>query len=669
MLKTAKTQRKKIVAVTGVFVLLIALSIGLYSALAGSFVRAAYEGRSWEIINQIVERHRSYAPNLRNLEYYQERMAMLFNFWLAALVGGYGVALSFVLTRPVRFLARYFNETSHPVNLAVFRIVFFPSLIVFTLLEARPIEYSSLPRDFLVPPFLLSGVLSVLPINPELAAWTMLAFIVACALATLGLFTRVATVAALLLGLYVLGIQQFYGKVTHYNHLIWFAALFAASPCSDTLSLDAVYRAWRHRDAAQPPAPSRRYGLPLRLTWLLMGVAYFFPGMWKIAGGGGDWIAGDILKQRLHNKWLSLDEWTPLIRLDLFPLGYHVLGAGTLFFEIFFIVAVLFPRIRPFAAAAGFSFHAGIYFFMRIVFWTLMVAYVTFVNWHYLFRRVGERFFPRDAFLVYSAENALHLGGVASLRAFDHFGRIRYLTHAEAEEEARAELRDRLERTGEHDFYFVADGAVLSGRRAYGAALARVPFLWLLWPFLGLAITIGKWLHQKMAGAGATGQKRSREFSGGFPNFYRLTMIIGMVMIVGNAALGLFKMEKAWPLAAYPSFAYEPGPVIERVNFVKLSGNGVEQAVSYEPFFNRYGEGFWRIVNRALDMKEGPARDARLAELWSVIQEDSPEVSSSEAGRFYVESVYIDPARWPENPIDRRLLAEVQPENPLVETP
>ena len=649
---------------------MIVVSVGLYSAFAASFVRAAYEGQSWGVIDQVVERHRSHAPNFRDLAYYQERAAMLLNFWLAALVVGFGVALSFVFARPVRFLTRYFNETSHPVNLAMFRIIFFPSLMIFTLVEARALEYSSLPRDFLVPPFLLSGLLGVLPINPELTSWATLAFVVACALATLGLFTRVATVAALLLGLYVLGIQQFYGKVTHYNHLIWFAALFAVSPCSDTLSLDAVYRAWRRRGAARPPAPSRRYGLPLRLTWLLIGVAYFFPGMWKIAGGGGDWIAGDILRQRLWDKWLSIrrvDASTPPRPL---PSRLPHYGSGHLDFRnavhrggSFSAGSTLRRGYRAFFSRGHPIFHAYLFLdaddSLRYVYQLVQPL-----------ENHRETPFPKEAFLVYDAEDDLQLGGAASLRAFDHFGRVHYLTHAELSEKGEEWLEQNgLESLGERGFYFVGETATLSGRSAYRAALARIPFLWLLWPFLGLSVATGVWLYKVVTKVSAT--KPSRAPSRKPFNFYRLTMVVGLAMIVGNAALGLIKMEKAWPLAAYPSFAYNLGPTVERVNFVKLSEGGVEQAVDYEPLLDEYGEGFWSIVNRALDMEEGPARNARLAELWSVIQEDSPDVAPSEAGRFYVEDIYIDPARWSAprlNPVDRRLLAEVQPET-LVETP
>ena len=130
----------------------------LYSAFAASVVTAAYEGRSWSFINKIVERHRSYAPNFRDLAYYQARAVTLFRFRLLVLAAGYGVVLSFLFARPARLLARYFSETSRPINLTIFRIVFFPSLIISVLREARAVEFSSLPRDFLVSPFLLGAV-------------------------------------------------------------------------------------------------------------------------------------------------------------------------------------------------------------------------------------------------------------------------------------------------------------------------------------------------------------------------------------------------------------------------------------------------------------------------------------------------------------------------------
>ncbi len=158
MTKAAKARRLTLFIITGLFVLLAAVSVALYVAFASPLVRAAFEGRSWGPINELVKQHRSYASHFRDLAYYQARAAMLFRFWLLALILGYGAVLSFLFARLARLLARYFNETSRPINLEIFRIVFFPSLIIFVLREARAVEFSSLPRDFLVSPFLLGAV-------------------------------------------------------------------------------------------------------------------------------------------------------------------------------------------------------------------------------------------------------------------------------------------------------------------------------------------------------------------------------------------------------------------------------------------------------------------------------------------------------------------------------
>ena len=40
-----------------------------------------------------------------------------------------------------------------------------------------------------------------------------------------GLFTRTSALFTTVLSFYVLGIPQFYGKVNHYHHLLWFAGI------------------------------------------------------------------------------------------------------------------------------------------------------------------------------------------------------------------------------------------------------------------------------------------------------------------------------------------------------------------------------------------------------------------------------------------------------------
>ncbi|MCH2160382.1 MAG: hypothetical protein MK085_00765, partial [Phycisphaerales bacterium] len=187
-------------------------------------------------------------------------------------------------------LDHYFRETDSAFNLSIFRIVVFGMLLLNSSSHDEFVQHVGLPDVLLHPPAGLGPILSHLLPTAETAPFIGMAWFVATVAATLGLFTRFSTIASLLLSLYVLGIPQLYGKVNHMHHLIWFAALAASTRCGDVLSLDA----WIRR-RPEAPAQARCYGLPLRVSWLLLGLVYFFPGLWKLWTGGVDWIFSDHL--------------------------------------------------------------------------------------------------------------------------------------------------------------------------------------------------------------------------------------------------------------------------------------------------------------------------------------------------------------------------------------
>lgn len=68
-------------------------------------------------------------------------------------------------------------------------------------------------------------------------------------------------------GLFLWGIAQTIGSAMHIHHLLWlaFAALLAASPCGDALSLDSLIA--RRRGRPSSPEPSLAHGLPIRAAW------------------------------------------------------------------------------------------------------------------------------------------------------------------------------------------------------------------------------------------------------------------------------------------------------------------------------------------------------------------------------------------------------------------
>jgi hypothetical protein len=221
----------------------------------------------------------------------------------------------------------WFAAETHPANLAVVRITVF--WILFDRLKAGGFRrYARLPEELRFPPFGWETILSAIPLDETTVKAAQIAAGALAFLAMVGLFTRPAAALASLLGVYVLGSQYLFGKVDHtFHHVIWFGLLLAASPSGDALSVDA----WRARRRGKPPpGPARAYALPIRCMWLLMGVAYFFPGLFKLLAGP-QWILSENLRFMLYQSWRH-HTVLPFLRLDQFPLLYQAAALGTIVF-------------------------------------------------------------------------------------------------------------------------------------------------------------------------------------------------------------------------------------------------------------------------------------------------------------------------------------------------
>lgn len=284
-----------------------------------------------------------------------------------------------------RTLDVFWNAPGSPVNLAIFRVVLFTTFF-FSVDLSGAVWYSRMPAELRIAPVGLRHIIPHLPISPGLARVAGILLLIFCALAVVGLFTHLSCWLTVVLGLYVLGLADLYGKVNHlHHHLIWFAALLAVSPCADVLSLDAWRKNSRQREW---PADSPKYARPLRFVWLLMGVIYFFPGLWKLMRVGPSWASPGNMRLQMYLKWMEFDNWTPLFRIDLHPTLCALCGTGTIAFEISFIFLVFFRRTHPFLIPAGLAFHNLTYLFMRISFWPLQTMYLSFVDWDTLARRL-----------------------------------------------------------------------------------------------------------------------------------------------------------------------------------------------------------------------------------------------------------------------------------------
>jgi hypothetical protein len=222
-------------------------------------------------------------------------------------------------------------------------------------------------------------------LSPSLAVLTFaraayFAYHVSALLSLVGLYTRAALSVLLASALVLFGVVQLSGAVVHDMHLLWFLAILIACPSGDALSIDEWFRT-SPRDAVARRLLGAKGGTIAFATSLffvrtLLGLVYFFPGLWKLRESGLAWAMSDNLVQQMHAKWLEFDV-VPMPRIDRAPAVVHALGLFTLAFELGFLMLVhVGPRTRLALAGAGLAFHLGIEHFLLIPFSSLWTAYV-----------------------------------------------------------------------------------------------------------------------------------------------------------------------------------------------------------------------------------------------------------------------------------------------------
>lgn len=273
----------------------------------------------------------------------------------------------------------FLRPAGSAVNLAVVRIMCCSAALLWTRPD-RLVDRATLeaPR---VPPTLTGTLLLDLPRSTAVVAVAAVGLTVSLVLGLIGWRTRPALFSAVVLWWYVVGLTQTFGKVDHSHHLLWFLVVLAASPCSDALAIDAYGR--------RRPHDSPAYGFPVRVIWLLIGLAYFSAGLWKLGSIGFEWITSDNLRNLIWSERLARGGCEPWVDITGSPL---LLRAGALFavvFELGFVFLV-FTRARPVAVALGVIFHMSTWATMGISFLTLVTLYGVFFDWTDCVERFGS---------------------------------------------------------------------------------------------------------------------------------------------------------------------------------------------------------------------------------------------------------------------------------------
>lgn len=280
-------------------------------------------------------------------------------------------------------LTNFINEQSTALNLAVARIAVAATLLWQVRLHAIVLHSSLNP--VLRVPFKIWGRFAVRLIGPPALTTAVYGiFLVSASLMLIGLFGRVASAASGAGALYLISPLFLFGKVDHiYHHLIFFCLICALFPSSDALSIDAFLAARRRGELIRSAENNRSlaYGRAMQFMWLFIGLAYYFPGLWKLSRGWMRWFSGKTLQDNiaLAGDWIS---WTPSSLWFLrHTASIRAASVLVVIFELGFVIAILFPRLRPLAGSAGLAFHTAIYLVLRISFVPLVTCYVIFFDW------------------------------------------------------------------------------------------------------------------------------------------------------------------------------------------------------------------------------------------------------------------------------------------------
>jgi hypothetical protein len=112
-----------------------------------------------------------------------------------------------------------------------------------------------------------------------------------------------------------------WGQVFHTEHLVVLHLLvLALAPAADVLVVG-------RRRAAPGPVADGRYGWPVRLTAVVVVLAYVIAGIAKLRIGGLDWLDGDTLRH-----WVAHDNLSKAVLGDSHsPIGTYLVGHAWLF--------------------------------------------------------------------------------------------------------------------------------------------------------------------------------------------------------------------------------------------------------------------------------------------------------------------------------------------------
>jgi len=295
------------------------------------------------------------------------------------------------LSRFTQAWNRFWFAPGFAVDVATPRIL----LCGFLLFRSRGLDVSHVGTPFfdeLWRPISFFSLLAGAVPSAELLDQLTNVWRLALAFGCIGLLTRPSMVLVFLLGLYVIGWGQNFGKVMHSHHVaLLCTGILAFARCGDAWSVDALLR--RRRGGDLPPETSSEYTWPVRAAWLVMTLMFFAAGVAKLRHAGLEWIFSDSFSRLLvlkhYEKQADLGSWG----LRIAQIGWlcQTLAFVSVAIELGAPLALVSRRLRMLIVPSLLGMQIGIAALMGVHPRSPNFAcYAFFVPWHALGARVSR---------------------------------------------------------------------------------------------------------------------------------------------------------------------------------------------------------------------------------------------------------------------------------------
>jgi vitamin K-dependent gamma-carboxylase-like protein len=289
---------------------------------------------------------------------------------------------------------RYWFPTTTTRPLALCRIIAVTAQLVWHIPDLEPqIKLALKNQAFVDPQALIRAISFIIPrsvfFTPQVITALYWITLVAGLTALVGLFTRTSLFVFALGNWIFISHKYSYAELHHTEALFCiFLMALAFAPSGQSLSIDALIRRHRARRAGTATALLERSDTamwPLKLAHVLLALTYFSTGASKLLASGLGWMNGYTIQ--IYTFADAMGHNRPL---GIWLAQYHtlgvLLGAFTVFFELFFFVSLILPRTAPFFFLTAIFFHVGLYvlmghpFFPHILMNAMLLAFLD-PNW------------------------------------------------------------------------------------------------------------------------------------------------------------------------------------------------------------------------------------------------------------------------------------------------